>query len=44
MAPTACSWIRGTIKAAAGHEDLAIEDGAAGGGMRKTKTKPLVNT
>jgi hypothetical protein len=39
MAATACSWIRGTRRAAAGQEDLAIEDGAASGGMRDGKNK-----
>jgi hypothetical protein len=44
MAATACSWIRGTRRAAAGQEDLAIEDGAASGGVRDGKNKRKTKT
>jgi hypothetical protein len=38
MAATACSWIRGTRRAAAGQEDLGSgEDRAASGGVREKK-------
>jgi hypothetical protein len=48
LGSSACSWIRGTRRAAAGQEDLGIEDRAASGGVRdkmnKRKTEISVNT